>query len=114
MKVYELIARELEDKNSKYGMLEKIAKEYLPRGSGFDCGCKIIEEKRYQNRIIIKAEFHAMNENGYYVGWYTYKIIVKPTFQNGLNFVIKGRDYNGLREYVGDCVYEALTMEVVK
>lgn len=114
MKVYQKIAFELERKEPDFSELERIAKEYLPSGSGFDCGCKIIEEKRYQNRIVIKAEFHAMDENGGYGGWYTYKIIVKPTFQNGLDFVIKGRDYNGLREYVGDCVYYAVTKEVAK
>ena len=112
MKVYQKIASELERKEPDFTELERIAKEYLPSGSGFDCGCKIIDEKRYQNRIIIKAEFHAMDDNGYYIGWYTYKIIVKPTFQHGLDFTITGRDYNGLREYVGDMVYDAITEEV--
>ena len=114
MKVYQKIASELERKDPDFTELERIEKEYLPHGGGFDCGCNIITEKRYQNRIIIKAEFHAMDDNGYYIGWYTYKIIVKPTFQHGLDFTITGRDYNGLREYVGDCMYNALDMEVVK
>ena len=108
MKVYQKIASELERKDPDFTELERIAKNYLPLGGV----CKIIDEKRYKNRIVIKAQYHVMNDAGYYIGWYTYKIIVKPTFQHGLDFTITGRDYNGLREYVGDCVYNALDMEV--
>ena len=113
MKVYQKIAFELERKEPDFSELESIEKDYLPCGSGFDCGCKIIDEKRYKNRIVIEAKYHAMDDNGYYHGWYTYKIIVHPSF-NGIALKIYGKDYNGLREYVGDCMYNSLDMEVVE
>ena len=111
MKVYQKLYYALNRTSPDYDTAENIAKKYLPSGSGFDHGCSVIVEPLWKNRIVIKAEFHALDDNGYYRGWYTYKIIVHPSF-NGIALKIYGKDYNGLREYVGDCMYNALDMEV--
>jgi hypothetical protein len=80
--------------------LELAAKE-LPSGSGIDRGTTIDIEASSDSRVVLLVSYHCMDENGYYCGWRDYKIVVTPSFQ-GFNLAVKGRDYNGLKEYLGE------------
>jgi len=55
-----------------------------------------------------------MNENGYYDGWSTLKVIVKPSLQFGFTFKLTGiqRKYSIDREYFEDIINEFLDKEV--
>lgn len=84
----------------------------LPHGSGIDCGCKIDVDKSGDNKVIITFEYHHMNENGYYAGWTSHKLTVRPTF-SGIDMKISGRDVDGLKEYLYDVFYHILNDVVV-
>jgi hypothetical protein len=52
-----------------------------------------------------------MNENGYYMDWTEYRVIVKPSLAFGFTVRITGRDYNGFKEYAYELFNEALSGE---
>lgn len=88
--------------------LSRIENNVLPHGSGFDNGCRIDRNNSTQSKIVIDAPYHPMDEDGYYVAWRDYRVIVRPRF-DGIDIDIKGKDYNGLKEYIADTFYEVLT-----
>ena len=91
--------------------LKKIAREYLPHGSGFDRGCQITPEISRSGRIVITTSFHHMNENGYYDGWTQHKVIVMPDY-GGCKIRITGRDRNSWKEFAYDTFYYCLEVKV--
>jgi hypothetical protein len=64
----------------------------LPSGSGIDSGCKINFTESSSNKIIIEfsyhASYHAMDENGFYCGWYDFTLTVHPDFTNTITMDI--------------------------
>lgn len=116
MKLYQFIAKELvrcemlrNDPNRKKQFdeceagLKNIEKNWLPSGSGIDSGCKIEYKLKGYNLewFAITFGYHHMNDVGYYTHWSDYKVIVKPDW-DGFNFTIKGRNTNGILEYLDD------------
>ena len=85
-----------------------IEKNYLPHGSGIDCGCKIDIEKSNNNKVIINFSFHHMNPNGFYCGWSDYKAIIKPSFY-GIDLRITGKNTNYIKDYLYSLFYDCLT-----
>ena len=96
--------------------LEQIRKEYLPSGSGFDCGT-LIDARATESEIILFADYHYMDPDGYYDGWFAFQIIVRPTF-DGIEVTPKyalpgnNADSRGLLDYVADTFHAALTAEM--
>ena len=62
--------------------LETLVKEWMPRGSGIDCGTKLDVEKSTRTKLVFTFDYHHMNEDGYYCGWSSHKLIVTPTFDD--------------------------------
>lgn len=81
--------------------IERIEDEYLPRGSGFDKGCTVNLAKSNNQFIIINADFHHVNEHGFYTEWTSHKVIVTPAFIN-FNMRITGPNKNDIKEYMYD------------
>jgi len=80
----------------------------LPHGSGIDGATSMDFEKSTPNRLIFHIEYHYMNENGFYDGWYNYKIIVTPSLQNDFDVTIVGKDTpSGCKDYLSDVFVEA-------
>lgn len=94
--------------------LEKIEKQFLPSGSGFDSGTKIDIENSSRNKIILSTSFHAMDENGFYDGWYDFKITIKPDLLFGFTLSIQGKDYrkNPLKSYIFEIFSDILDTEI--
>ncbi len=88
-----------------------LVKNYMPSGSGVDNGTRIDFSNINPKRIVFYADFHHMNDNGYYSGWTEHTIIVTPSF-DGFDLRITGRDRNDIKEYLGDLFHHALN-EVV-
>lgn len=87
--------------------------EMLPHGSGID-GKVEIDSESTENKIIIHFEYHSMTD-GYYDGWYTYKLIITPDLQNDFNMRIMGKDTpNGAKEYLYEVFEYALRQEVTR
>lgn len=95
---------------SDIDLLEKL----LPSGSGIDCGTRVVVHESKPGRLVLKAEFHHMNEHGYYAGWTSHKIVVTPCF-SGLGIEVRvtgGRNRNDVNTYLHDVYYWALAERV--
>jgi len=78
----------------------------LPHGSGIDGTTVFDRDRSNDSRLIFSIDYHCMNENGFYDGWITYTIVVKPSLSFGMTVTVKGRDYNGSKDYLAD-VFDA-------
>ena len=106
--------------NTKWGskwddLIDYLQRNHLPHGSGFDCGCKVVEEECVSGlRLVLKFDYHHMNECGYYDGWSSHKAVVIPYFA-GISVTIKGalpRKYRHSKEYFGETIHYSLTKEI--
>lgn len=50
----------------------------FPHGSGFDIGTVL--EDYCEDKMIFATSFHHMDDVGYYVGWSSWRVIVRPGF----------------------------------
>jgi hypothetical protein len=124
MKVYEELAVQLvrmtlsmergdtENKLDAMSCINRLEKNKLPSGSGFDSGVTVIDHDK--DRILLSAPFHKMDEHGCYDGWEEYELEVTPSLMPpGINIkVLCGDDCDGLRDYVEEVILDALTSEV--
>lgn len=92
--------------------LYDIERQKLPRGSGIDSGCKINVEKSNEQKIVIDVPYHCMDENGFYSGWRDYQIVVKAHLAFGATIDVRGKDYDGLKEYLADLFNHIMSDEV--
>lgn len=90
--------------------LRTIEREYLPHGSGFDWGCRILETSTPQ-KLAISCDWHRMDSNGFYCGRSDYVAIVRPCLLFDFDVTIKGRDWNQVKEYVHSTMQHALNEE---
>jgi hypothetical protein len=93
--------------------LERIEKDWLPRGFGIDSGTKIDLDNTNDDKITLICDFHHMDNNGYYCGWRQYKIKIKPSFQ-GFDINITGRDPHFIKDYLFDVYNNDLNKEYVR
>lgn len=91
--------------------LEKLVKEAMPSGSGFDNGTRL-DENSTSERIVFITSFHHMDENGFYDGWTDHKVIVTPNLLTGFSLRVTGRDRNQIKDYIGDCFHTALAGDI--
>lgn len=91
--------------------LAEIEKALLPSGSGIDSGTKIDYEASNQDKVVLNASFHHMNDGGYYDGWTEHVITVTPAF-SGVNIRISGRDRNEIKDYLHE-VYSLCLTQVI-
>ena len=53
-----------------------------------------------------------MNDAGYYTGWTSHTVIVKPSLCIEIEVSITGHDKNQIKEYLGDVYYQWLKEEI--
>jgi hypothetical protein len=82
----------------------------LPSGSGLS-EVRFFEEPVKSDRVNIHCTYHCMNPDGYYEGYRDYIVTAKPSFLLKLDLIIKGRDYNGIKDWMWDTFHFALTQE---
>lgn len=70
--------------------IEKIMKNF-PQGSGIDNGSKLDYEESKEDRLVINSSYHKMDGNGYYIGWFDFKIIITPSLMFGTNVAIESK-----------------------
>lgn len=128
MKLYQELANRIDARNRCYATGNEWWKKHdevidqlidlLPHGSGIDGTTKLLldECKPYDKpvkRIVIASEYHAMNDVGYYDGWYDFKLIIVPVF-SGIDVRITGAfgKYSDVKDYLFDTFYYALTSDI--
>jgi hypothetical protein len=93
--------------------IEAIAK-LLPRGSGIDSGTTVDIDKSTADRIVLNADFHHMDEHGFYDGWTEHQIIVSPSFIGRFSIRVTGRDRNGIKEYLSETYHYTLDQPLIE
>lgn len=109
MKVYKEIARCISALNggcTKQEILDywenKLAKLNceLPIGSGFDSGCNVILDESRTDKIVISADYHHINDHGYYMGWTHHKVIITPSLSYDFDLRITGPNKRFIKDYI--------------
>lgn len=72
-----------------------------PSGAGIDAGTKLDEERSGSDRIVFVVEYHRMNDAGFYDGWQTYRVTVRPSF-SGIDVDVTGRGDEDTKDYLAD------------
>ena len=91
---------------------ESTLEALLPNGSGIGYYWEFITHKN--GKITCKNDFHAMNNNGYYDGYMPFKFTVFIDKDNNLDFsrIVcndnKRASFYGLKEYLGDTIFQSL------
>lgn len=97
--------------------IEQIVADFLPSGSGWDCGTKIDLGNSTGEKLVLYGEWHHMNDGGFYDGWAAHVITVRPSLAFDLSISISGRDRNEIKDYLRDtfaqCLDEILTWDIV-
>lgn len=91
--------------------VRSLCAKHFPHGSGFDSGCKL-EPESTPNRLVISADFHHMDEHGFYDGWTTHKVIVSPDLCFDYVLRITGRDKRNIKDFISDTFYSVLSIDV--
>lgn len=102
--------KEWEEKHSE--RLELIEKSLLPSGSGIDRGTKIDLEKSHGNKVVLIVDYHHMDENGYYDGWTSHEITIRPSLLFDFDLSIGGRNRNEIKDYLAEVYQYCLSREV--
>lgn len=89
-----------------------LVKNFMPSGSGIDCGTKLDWETSNPNKLVFDMSYHHMNDAGYYDGWTEHKVIVTPSLQFGFDLKITGRNRNDVKEYLTETYHLALEEEI--
>jgi len=94
--------------------IEKLC-DTLPHGSGIDgTHPRLQTEESSLNRLQISpADYHHMDEYGYYDGWSSHDIIVTPSLAFGFKLRVTGRDKNDIKEFLYQ-VFEYALRELVE
>ena len=90
--------------------LSRFIEEYLPSGSGWDCGTKLDIENSTATRLVFYGEFHHMADTGY-DGWTVHSIVARPEF-DGVALTVTGRNRNDIKEYLHELFYNALMLRI--
>jgi len=93
--------------------IKTLTKEHFPSGSGFD-GFYFFDLEYRPNTLVFFAEFHHMNDVGYYDGWSTMKAVIKPDITSGIDFKLTGinRKYRHLKDDFEEMIYSFLTKDI--
>lgn len=92
--------------------IERLVKERLPSGSGFDAGCALDLEASTPSCLVIRTSYHHMNDDGYYDGWTDHTVKVRAVLDWGMDLSVSGKDRNQIKEYIGDVFHADLSKEV--
>lgn len=85
--------------------------QYLPNGSGFNSGTKLDIEASGAGKLVFTTSFHHMNDNGYYDGWTTHIVTVKPSLARDFKLSISGPNRNGIKDYMHEVFSSCLDDE---
>lgn len=92
--------------------IKELVENYMPSGSGFDCGTQLDLDESTPEKLVFYTDFHHMNEAGYYDGWTEHRITVRPSLAFGFTLTISGKNRNEIKDYIHQAFDCALDEEV--
>lgn len=92
--------------------IEQACDNYLPSGSGFDSGTTFDFDASRKDRLVFHTSYHHMDESGYYDGWSEHDIVITPSLAMDFDIVVKGRNRNEIKDYIGELMVGALWQDV--
>ncbi len=92
--------------------IERIIKDNLPHGSGFDNGTTLDFDKSTDNKLVFNTAFHHMDDNGFYCGWTNHTVTVLPELSFGFSLKISGANTRGIKEYIDEEFRYCLSLEI--
>jgi len=112
-KVYNAIAQAVAhfEKDWAKDLLHVLERDHLPSGYGIDNGCKVLVDESSPNRIVVRVDFHHMNDLGFYDGWTSHKAIITPSLQYGFDIRITGPNRRGIKDYLIEVLSDALEQD---
>lgn len=94
-----------------YSQITALCKEFMPSGSGFDCGTSFDMNASTINKLVFVTSFHHMSEHGTYTNWTEHNVTVTPSFIGGFDIKVSGRNHNNIKDYIGDTFHTALSVQ---
>lgn len=88
--------------------LQALIRDHMPSGSGIDTGTTLAPSATPE-RLAFDCSFHHMDEFGGYCGWTDHRVTVRPSLVFGLTVTVGGRNRNGIKDYLGEVFYSALS-----
>jgi hypothetical protein len=92
--------------------LQALVKQFAPSGSGIDSGTTLDLDTSKEDKLVFQADYHHMNDGGYYDGWTEHTVVVTPSLAFGFTLKVTGRDRNEIKDYLAEVFQHFLTMEV--
>lgn len=83
--------------------------ESAPRGAGFDSGTTLDIDSIRAGKVVFKTAFHHMGDNGM-SRWTDHTVTVTAEF-GGINVCVGGRNYNDIKDYIGEVFRTWLTSD---
>jgi hypothetical protein len=87
---------------------DRLVRDLMPSGSGFDNGTTLDWEHSTAERLYFKTAFHHMDDHGSYDGWTEHTVFVTPSLLHGVKLSITGRNRRDIKDYIHDCFHDAL------
>ncbi len=81
----------------------------LPHGSGFDAGTKILSVT--DQKIVLQADFHHMDDHGFYCGWTEHKVTIRAHLVHGFSVHVSGQNKRQIKEYIADVLNSCLSAD---
>ena len=93
--------------------IEQLVADFLPSGSGWDCGTKIDLDESHADKLVFCGGYHHMNESGMYDGWTDHTVTVTPSLVLDFHLRISGRNRNDIKDYLHELFESALHTKLV-
>lgn len=94
--------------NTHEDTIERLVRDFMPSGSGFDSGTKIDLDKSHADKLVFTTSYHHMNDGGYYSGWTEHTVTVTPSLQHDFSLRVSGRNRNDVKDYMHETFDHAL------
>jgi hypothetical protein len=93
-------------------LIESLAKNFMPHGSGFDSGTQFDFDVSTPDKLQFHTAFHHMNDAGIYDGWTEHTVTVKASLAFGFDLKVSGRDRNDIKDYIAQAFEDALRQDI--
>ena len=91
-------------------IIDHIIQNHLPHGSGIDAEVTL-DDSSHAEKIVLRFEYHHMDEHGFYDGWTDHTVIITPSLVNGFVMQITGMDRNQVKDYLYEVFYCSLRVD---